>query len=494
MVFPLSLRTFGFMKDTINDMEEVVKSILLRNAKLSQQNTELSHQNTELSQHNAELGQRVSALESENEKLRAQLSRVQSPVKDSRNSSIPPSKENIKSQSERRACSLRGTSDRSTGGQVGHQGSTLLMNPNPDIIETHTPEYCSKCGLSLSEVAGKEVEVRQSVDIPVPICPVITNHVSVEKKCSCGKCNRGSFPSSVKTGVSYGPNLHAAVAYLSTVQHIPFKRLVETINDFYGIKISQGTVSNMLNRMRKQSKSAYEAIRQRIEQSAVVGADETGEHLNGKLHWMWVFQNLLLTYIFQHPSRGKAAIDEHFPEGLPQSVLVTDRHSSYFNMETAGHQLCLAHLLRELLYLDELDSQQKWTTQILELLRNSIHQRKTIPFDQIDIGEIGKRFDDLLEQDLLQVNQKIRALQKSLIKHREHILQFLVFEELPYDNNASERAIRPIKVKQKVSGTFKSNDAADAFCQLFSIVDTARKNSQDPFLALIAVAENITTQ
>jgi hypothetical protein len=280
--------------------------------------------------------------------------------------------------------------------------------------------------------------------------------------------------------------------YLSTVQHIPLKRLTEVIKDFYGMEISQGTVSNILNHMRKQSRPGYEAIRQTIEKSPVVGADETGEHLNGSLHWMWVFQNALATYIFQHPSRGKAAIDEHFPQGLPHSILVTDRHSSYFNMQTAGHQICLAHLLRELVYLGELDKEQKWSSALLELLRDSIHQKKKTPVAQIDIGSIKERFDALMKQDVSLLDKPFNALQKSLIKHSEHIFKFLEQATVPYENNASERSIRPLKVKQKVSGMFKSDQGADAFSQLYSIANTARKNNQNPFLALIAVAENVT--
>jgi transposase len=365
------------------------------------------------------------------------------------------------------------------------------MRDTPDEIQTHTPDYCSHCGLSLADIRGKEIETRQSIDIPLPVCPVVTNHVSMEKICTCGKCNRGTFPSHVKPGVSYGVNIHAVVAYLSTVQHIPFKRLTGTLKDLYGIEISQGTVSNMLNRMRRQSRPGYEAIRQIIEKSPVVGADETGEQLNGELHWMWTFQNALVTYIFQHPSRGKAAIDEHFPQGLPHSILVTDRHSSYFNMQTAGHQLCLAHLLRELIYLGELDKEQKWSSALLALLRDSIHQKKETPSNEIDIGSIKERFLVLMKQDLSQLDRPFHALQKSLIKHSEHLFEFLEQAAVPYDNNASERTIRPLKVKQKVSGMFKSEQGADAFCQLHSIVDTARKNKQDPFLALIAVADNI---
>jgi transposase len=466
------------MIENVSDIEEVIKMVLFRNMELSNRVSSLEKEKE--------------SLEAENAALRKQLSGFARPEKDSHNSSIPPSAESLKAQAIRRTRSLREPSGRSTGGQPCHKGSTLQMSDTPDTVEKHIPEYCTHCGLSLTELPEKVLEVRQSIDIPLPICPIVTNHECVEKTCRCGHTNRGTFPAVVKSGVSYGVNLHAVVTYLSVVQHIPFKRLVGVIKDFYGIEISQGTVSNILNRMRKQSLSAYHAIREAIEKSSVTGADETGEKLNGKLHWMWVFQNELLTYIFQHPSRGKKAIDSHFPNGLPQSTLVTDRHRPYFNMQTAGHQLCLAHLLRDFIYLGELNKEQSWSSDMLELLRHSIHQRKTIPFDEIDVGSIKDRFEILLKKDLSALGQRYESLQKSLQKYKEHVFKFLERADVPYDNNASESKIRPLKIKQKVSGMFKSENGGDTFTQLYSIVDTAKKHNQDPFLALIAVAQNIT--
>jgi transposase len=465
------------MKEKDSDIEEVVRRVILHNIELSKLVSSLEAEKA--------------SLEVENAALRKQLSRFERPVKDSHNSSIPPSAESLKAQVIRRTRSLRKPGGRSSGGQPGHQGSTIQMRETPDTVEKHVPEYCSRCGLSLTGFPEKVSEVRQSIDIPLPIIPIVTHHESIEKTCRCGHCNRGTFPGEVKPGVSYGAHLHAVVAYLSVVQHIPFKRLVGVIKDFYGIEISQGTVSNMLNWMRKQSLPAYQIIRKSIEKSAVTGADETGEQLNGKLHWMWVFQNKLFTYIFQHPSRGKEAIDSRFPDGLQRSILVTDRHRSYFNMEVAGHQLCLAHLLRELVYLEELNKEQTWASGMLELLRDSIEQRKTIPFVEIDAESIKNRLDSFLKTDLSALDPKYESLRKSLVKYREYLFTFLQNPDVPYDNNASESKIRPLKIKQKVSGMFKSEQGADNFTQLYSIVDTARKHSQDPFLALIAVAKNV---
>jgi len=188
------------MSLAVSDIEEVFRSVVRRNIALSN---------------------RVSSLEAENVELRSRLSLYERPSKDSRNSSIPPGKESLKSQAERRTRSLRLPGDRPTGGQPGHKGSTLVMSDKPDETIIHSSEYCRNCGQSLSGTGGKVCEVRQSIDIPLPLSAIITNHASVKKICPCGCCNRGTFPPHAKPGVSYGVNIHALVAYLSTVQHIP---------------------------------------------------------------------------------------------------------------------------------------------------------------------------------------------------------------------------------------------------------------------------------
>ena len=254
------------LQEQLRQSLEREKSLLAQIKKLTIQINQLTDQfNSHVITPEAE----ISALKAENIDLCERLYRYEHPEKDSHNSSIPPSKESIKAQVVRRTRSLRIPSGRPSGGQKGHKGVTLLMNPTPDETLLHTPDYCTCCGKSLSGISGKEAEVRQSIDIPLPVYQIITNHVSVEKKCDCGHLNRGSFPLYVKPGVSYGIHIHALVAYLSTIQFIPFKRLTDILKDFYGLLISQGSVSNILNRMRRQSQTGYDAIKRLIANSPV---------------------------------------------------------------------------------------------------------------------------------------------------------------------------------------------------------------------------------
>jgi len=192
------------------------------------------------------------------------------------------------------------------------------MANEPDSIVEHNPYYCNRCGNDLSAVEGKVVEVRQVFDIPMPIKPIVTEHQVVRKQCSCGHCSQVDFPKEVSSRVSYGANIKSVVTYLSCIQSIPYKRMTEVLRDCFGVSLSQGTVDNMLKDMSDKSLVAYNEIKTRAEQAGVVGADETGENINGELHWMWVWQTPELTYIHSDKSRGKLAIDNQFRAGLSQ--------------------------------------------------------------------------------------------------------------------------------------------------------------------------------
>ena len=299
---------------------------------------------------------------------------------------------------------------------------------------------------------------------------------------------RGTFPKGVNAPIFYGPNVQSIVTYMSQAQHVPVKRLTELMKEFFGISMSPGTVCNIIEKIKKGAKPWYDNIRQRVANSPVVGADETGENVNGELFWLWVWQTDKLTYLASHKNRGQVAIEAEFPKGLKRSILITDRLSPYFNMDVKGHQLCLAHLIRNLKYLCELDTNQTWSNQLLELLREAIHKRKTLAWLDIDRVNIMSRLDKLLEEPLEHLDKQFSRMQRSLIKLKDAVFTFLHNQNVHYENNASERAIRNTKIKMKVSQFFKSENGADAFAILHSIMDTAKKNNQSQFLALRTIA------
>lgn len=414
--------------------------------------------------------------------------RVAKPQVTSENSSLPPSKDPI---GFKRTQSLRQKSGRQNGGQPGHKGHTKEQTALPNKTVVCAPEICPECGRRIDPNDLRPGERRQVWDLPLPIAPIVTEYQSMTCTCQCGCHCKGEFPGDAAAPVSYGANVHALVGYMSTLQSIPFKRMVDILNNVFGMRMSQGTVSNILQRMRRKAENEMDSIRAEIEKSEVVGADETGVRINGEQHWVWTFQTDMLTYMAVDKSRGKAAIDKHFPTGLPQSILVTDRHSSYFNMDVKDHQICIAHLLRNLIYLSQTVPDSDWPTRMMALLREAIHLKHLSPqgcVNNKEAGNIKVRLDELMDNlptvDDEAQQKTLRDFILNLMPKKEFMLTFLTHPAVPADNNASERSVRPVKTKMKVSGQFKNQDGAASYTNLHSIVQTARKNNRDPFVAL----------
>jgi transposase len=363
----------------------------------------------------------------------------------------------------------------------------LEQTPSPDHTIEHVPQYCVQCGVPLSDASSECLGVRQVVDLP-KIKSIVTEHRIYGKRCSCGCINKEIFPAEARSPVCYGPNIRSYISYFNTVQCIPYQRLYEVFKDCFGVNFSQGTIYNILKSMKQKSDGVYGEIRSRITQSPVVGADETGANVGSELDWIWGFQTDKLTYLFHDPTRSQNAINKHFPDGLPHATLVTDRYAAYFSLPVKDHQICLAHLLRELTYLSEFDQHQDWSSRLKALFQEAIHKRKTMEWENIPREELLERLDDLLTEPIFKLHKDFGCLQRSMLKHRDNIFRFLSNPNIPYDNNATERAIRVVKIKQKVSGCFRSDEGADIYAQLLSIADTAKKNGKSRFKAFSMIA------
>jgi transposase len=329
-------------------------------------------------------------------------------------------------------------------------------------------------------------KIRKTQIIDIKFVIETTENQYYEKVCECGCVNNCDAPN---CRIKYGDTLRAFVSYLNAVQCIPFRRISEIISDLCGQKISEGTVQNILRGNSKKSDDAYEEIRKRVERSQVVGADETGAAVGKELHWNWIFQTDLLTYVFQMKSRGQKAIDAKFPKGLPHSTLVTDRHQSYFNMNVKDHQVCLAHLLRNAEYLNELDTGQDWSRRFIHLIAHAIDLRRESNITQRKIKVLKTKMKKLLGESLTHLDEEFESFKKGVNKVRDYLFTFLNDPHVPYDNNASERGVRKIKIKQKVSGCFRTDSGADDFAKLHSIAETAMKNGNSKFNAILAVVK-----
>lgn len=408
--------------------------------------------------------------------------------KNSGNSHIPPS---VDLGKPKRNQSLREKSGKKAGGQPGHQGSTLAFSDTPDEIIVHAPQYCHHCGDDLTNIPAIALSKRQVIDIPKPVV-ICTEHRTFSKTCSCGHITKGEFPVNVNANIQYGSHIEALTAYLNVRQYMPFARIQEFYSKLMGLEISQGGIVGLLQRFTTKALPMYQEIKNRIEKSTCLGTDETGAKINGKTHWFWTWQNKALTFIVQSPGRGYKTIAETFPGGLPDVVLVHDRWAPHFRCEAFHHQICLAHLFRDLNYIVQLHASD-WAGSLKSILKEAIALNNQPAYDGLSESTARNKLEhtlaSLLRYKLPDKDKLAIKLQKKLRKISQHILCFLHYNDVPPDNNGSERAIRTIKVKQKVSGGFRSLDGADGFAVLRSVIDTTIKSGNDIFYALALIAK-----
>lgn len=448
----------------------------------------------DLSDDNARLNRRVealnvdnNALKKENADLRERLSKYEDPQppKNSGNSSVPPSKERMGDEIKRRTSSLRVKSGKKPGGQPGHEGNTRMMSPQPDETENMEPNYCRECGRELSDIDGVE-EYREEC-VGVRITPVVKRLRFLNKTCTCGCCNRVEYTRR-KNPVYLSSEIRALVVYLNIVMCMPYNRIKSFLHDVMSIDISEGSIRNFTEDAGDKADAICERIASELVKSPVAGADESGFYVNGKLNWAWILQNPKLTLTWIAKGRGAKEMDDRFgKDALENTVLTTDRHSAYFSMKVKGHQICIAHLLRNLNYLNELDKNQNWSSRLQELLRKAVHWRNTNPETAADSSTWMESLDKLLNENLDKFKKPFRQLRNSLRKLKDHVFHFLKDPRVPSHNNASEGGIRILKVKQKRSGGFRSQTGAEDFMAIHSVADTAKKNDFSRWDAILAL-------
>lgn len=453
--------------------QEEIATLRIENAQLRAENTQLRQ---ELSSLTEKVGLLLILLEKKTVK------------KDSHNSSLPPSSDLFTPQTK----SLRPPSLLKSGGQPGHVGTTLELKANPDKIIDIKSDFCNNCGGSLANATHVLKSKRQVIEIP-PIAPIYEEFRLYS--CQCPHCLHNQltdYPLGVNAPIQYGSTVESLICYLSVYQYVPFARLQNLFTHVFSLPLSQGTVGNILERAAVKCDGVYQIIKTQITESQVVGSDETGAKVNGAKWWIWVWQNILNTFIVASNNRGYETIDNVWKNTLANVTLVTDRWAAQLKSFTIRHQICLAHLLRNIIFLDE-SEKHPFATQFKQLITDVFNSRKKLvkrqkPYNTDD--EEAKVFENTLNNLLLMTIDKeiypnTLTFQVSMLKNRNFLLPCIYNLDIPPDNNGSEQAIRNIKVKQKVSGQFKSGQ--DAFCVIRSVIDTLRKRKVDilPCLNLI---------
>ncbi len=438
--------------------------------------------------------------------LEAKVAELQ---RNSRTSSKPPSTDKGNFANRPKPKSLRRKSGKKSGGQPGHPGRTLLQTTTPDHIEEHRlgdGARCPDCGGSLKTSSPDEPldrecsECRQVFELPA-IHLEVTEHRAESSYCQrCGAAVTAEFPDGVTAPVQYGPGLRATALYLGGHQLIPYQRLAETFAELFDCPLSQGTLANIVRTGGRQAATAMEPVREALRQAPTAHADETGCSVLGKGCWLHVFSTSLLTSYHLDSGRGVDAMKRGgmIPGFLGN--LIHDCLGAYHLFKDCEHFLCNAHLQRELTYIYE-QVGQSWAKDMIDLLleakRLADLEKLRLPGSRHVIGEqtieriLGRYVGIVI--DGLSINpepppqppgtrgrvkrSKALNLLRRLDSRPREIMGFFALpeENLPYDNNQAERDLRMMKVREKISGTFRSEDHGKAFCELRGIISSVRK-------------------
>lgn len=443
----------------------------------------------QLLRHTNKLGRRV-------EKLESQL------ATNSRNSHKPPSTDGYNKPEPK---SRRKKSNRSSGGQRGHKGHTLEQVDQPDDIKRQTLDICPECLTSLQGVAVQDYEHRQVFDVP-PVTIEVTEYQAEIKECPCcSQVVKAAFPEGVTQPVQYGAQVKALVSYFSQYQLLPYQRIQEVLQDVLNVSISQGSIKNILSHCHNILDGFEEQVKSHLLGADVVHFDETSLQVNKKKHWLHVASTAKMTHYLIHPKRGLEAMDAAGILPHYTGRAIHDHWKPYYRYD-CDHALCNAHHLRELTYAEERFKQQ-WAARLQACLLDAKdevdqakqHGRSSLSRKRIDYHQ--RRYSRILREGVKELptldidherkrgrikQHKAKNLHDRLRKHKSEVLAYLYDFSVPFDNNQAERDVRMTKVKQKISGCFRSEQGAASFARIRSYLSTARKQGKNVLESLVS--------
>jgi transposase len=420
----------------------------------------------------------------------------------SRNSSKPPSSGGYGKPSH--GGNKAGTGGKKSGGQKGHPGTTLKKSDQPDhVVVCPAPTQCERCQARLPQGG---VETRQVFDMPLRP-PEVTEYQVVETCCGCGKVHRGEFPPGVSGPVQYGPNIKAAVVHLTHHHMMPVARTGAQSGDLFGLPLSDATVLAINAEAKSILAPIVANIGETLKTVPLAHTDETGMHVSAKLYWVHVVATTLLTWIGCHAKRGRQAIDAFGILTTFVGTLVHDGWKTYRDL-ACTHALCNAHHVRELTFVFE-EKGQAWAHQLIELLIEALGEVKTIggPLPNNRSIHYRSQYAQILaEGDRANPRapptgargrakqNKARNLIDRLNLYADDVWRFTTDHGVPFSNNVAEHVMRMQKVKEKISGGFRTLTGLETFCVIRSYLATLHKQGTNAFIALTQVFQGNPVQ
>ncbi len=430
----------------------------------------------------------------------------------STNSGKPPSSDGLNKPpagKKKRTRSLRKKSARKPGGQKGHKGETLRQVADPDATVDHYPETCQWCGSGLTPDMATGHGARQVFDLPEPRPLVVTEHRA--HRCRCGHCGtytRASFPVAITGPVQYGARIGAMVVYLSHYQLLPEDRLAELMKDLFGAELSPASLARRGGNSAESVQGVVDVIRELVKSAPVKHMDETGLRIAGRTQWLHVASTARLTFYRVSERRGSLL-------GGVGGIVVHDHWKPYFTMEGVRHALCNAHHLRELQALIEIEK-EGWARKMQRLLRRACHavnlaRERGVALKPGLVERFRGCYDAITAEGIAfheaqpplaprsskakRRGSKPRRTGHNLLRrlqtHKEDALRFLINFAVPFTNNQAEQDGRMMKVKQKISGGFRSQKGAEDFATVRGFISTARKQGWNIIQALMENPETL---
>ena len=426
-------------------------------------------------------------------RLRAELKELKNRLaQNSTNSGKPPSTDGLAKPAPK---SLRKKSGRKPGGQEGHPGKTLQPVAQPDHTVVHALDHCpcGHCpGRSLRREPVLDYEKRQVFELPTRLLAV-TEHRAEIKRCPVsGLAVRAEFPPEIQAPAQYGPRFKAVQSYLNTEHFIPYDRLSRLTEDIFGQPLSPATVVSANERIYGHLAPFEKGLAERLVQEALLHLDESGLRVGGKLHWLHVACTDQLTFYGVHPKRGVAAMD-HF-NILPRfhGWAMHDHFRPYLRYQECAHIFCNQHHLRELKFQAE-ENGEVWAEAMSQFLLRQKQWRETYGLpNEWKFNQILREYHAMVAQGRRQhPRRKIRVAQSkaaNLLDRLEDydlcVLAFLLDLHAPFTNNQAEQDLRMMKVRQKISGGFRTLHGAQVFARIRSYTSTCRKQGRNILQAL----------
>ena len=397
----------------------------------------------------------------------------------SKNSSQPPSRD-FKPEKKKRKRSKK------KGAKKGHEKLERVLVDNPSKVFYALVDNCQSCHVNLLDQVPVQVIRRQITELP-EIKPVVIETQQYEVICPCcGERQRGKLPEGLEAGRYFGPRLEATVTMLHHEHHVGFERLVGLCNEIFNLTLSEGGAVSIVKRAGKAAFGEAEKIGEKVRQGKVIGSDETHARVHGLNWWQWVFVSEKCEYHLMMPSRGYDVI-KTFMGDCKAEVWVCDCWKPQLKAPAKTCQICMAHQIRNLQGLIDKRPRLAWAKDMQALFRKAIHlgnrqDQMTERGYQRQVTIIKKKLDKLLKRRFSGLGTNLLERYRT---RRDSLFIFLDRTDVPADNNACERALRPSVIHRKVMGSFRSDWGAQTYAALATVLNTAKRNGENAFQKLV---------